>query len=78
MTVRLDAGTIRLEGDIAVGDAESLLACLHTDPASTVDLSGCGTIHSAAIQILLAARPSLFGTPADSFVAKWILRCDRM
>lgn len=78
MTVRMDKASIRLEGDCPVGDAETLLALMQAEPARPIDLGGCGTMHSAVIQLLLAMRPRLIGEPGDDFVAKWISPLGRM
>ena len=73
MTVRLDGEVIVLSGDCPVEDAETLLGFLIERPDARVDVAGCGRVHSAVVQILLAVRPSLGGTPAKSFFSDWIL-----
>jgi len=73
MTVRLTEGNILLAGDCPVEDAETLQGLLIAHPAALVDIGGVGRIHTAVIQLLLAARPVLRGTPPSSFVATWVL-----
>jgi len=72
MTVHLDNGTIRLEGDCHVEDAESLLNLLQEEPGRTVDLSAVGALHTAVLQLLLAFRPRITGTNGDVFLERWI------
>ena len=69
MTVRLTSGTIYLEGECPVDDAEALAQQLSRSPGAIVDWSGCESTHTAVFQVLLAIRPSLRGTPAGDFVA---------
>ncbi|MCR0981496.1 hypothetical protein [Roseomonas populi] len=73
MSVRLDGDAIRLDGPARVEDAEPLLALLHEGPGRTVDLDGAGPLHAAVVQVLLALRPPVRGTPADPFDARWLL-----
>jgi len=73
MSVRWDGELIRLEGRCRIEEAETLLALLLEDGGRRVDLSGCGAMHSAVVQILIAARPSLVGTPDDPFLCAHVL-----
>lgn len=73
MSVAFADGVIRMVGDCPVEDAETLLLLLLAQQGAPVDLSGCGTIHAALLQILLAARPAVSGTPADCFVRDRVL-----
>ena len=78
MTVRLVDGVIRIEGDCAVEEAETLLMLLETHGAA-VDLSACAHLHTAAFQVLLALGPEVVGPPAAPFAQKhlWPLLSDR-
>lgn len=70
MSVRIAGSVIYVEGIGAVGDAEPILAALQEDRTRTIDLRGAARLHSAIIQLLLAVRPAVVGTPADpSYVA---------
>ncbi|MBP0496454.1 hypothetical protein [Roseomonas indoligenes] len=73
MSVRLDGDVIRLEGPARVEDAEPLIALLQAGERRAVDLDGCGPLHAAVFQVLLALRPPIRGTPADPFDARWLL-----
>jgi hypothetical protein len=72
MTVRLDnAGVIILAGECPVEDAETLLEHLQARRNGPVDWSGCTALHTAVLQILMAARPKLLGECGDGFVRTW-------
>jgi hypothetical protein len=69
---RHDDGTIMLEGDCPVDDAEALLQLLQATPAAPVDWTGSRYLHTAVLQVILAARPTLLGPCGDLWVAEWI------
>lgn len=73
MTVRLSEDGIALMGNCPAEDAEALLELLLEEKNRVIDLSGCGTIHTAVAQVLLAARPLIRGVPGDPLLADWIL-----
>lgn len=65
MTVRMEQGTILLEGYCPSGDAEELLQFLQAEPATNVDWRTCEFAHTAVVQVLLAARCRLIGPPSN-------------
>jgi hypothetical protein len=69
---RHDNGTILLEGDCPVEDAEPLLRLLQADPAAPLDWSACGYLHTAVMQVIVAARPVHVGDCGDSWVRQWL------
>jgi len=73
MTVLKSAeGTLLLEGGCPSDDAEILLQHLTSSPTAKVDLRNCQSIHTAVIQVLLAAQPKLLGPPpADTPLWRW-------
>ena len=71
MTVVAAHGTIRLSGRCMAEDAEVLLKHLAAG-LTQVDLTGCDYLHGAIVQLLLAARPSLVGEPAE-FLRDWVI-----
>lgn len=73
MSVRLEGDVILLDGDCRVEDAEKLLSHLQANPARSVGLAGCGRMHGAVVQVLIAFRPPLIGEPADAFARSWII-----
>ncbi len=73
MTVRVAVdGTIVLEGACPIEDAEPLLQCLLRTPDAAVDWRGCHFVHTAVIQILLAAAPTIRGPSNIPFLHRWI------
>ena len=73
MTVKAEgSGTIVLEGDCPVEDAETLLNALLSSPGRSLDWRGCQRLNTAVLQVVLASRPSLIGPCGDPLVAQWI------
>ena len=73
MTVRAAAdGCIELVGICPSGDAEALLQLLLADPGATVDWRQCSAAHTAVVQVLMAARPTLRGPPAGTSLRDWV------
>jgi len=73
MSVRIANQIIVLEGRCRIEEAEMLLGYLLEDGDRLVDLSGCETMHSAVVQILMAAKPVISGRPIDPFLCAHIL-----
>lgn len=73
MSIQSDDSAIVLSGDCPVEDAEPLLALLLDDAGRPVDLEQVTRLHTAVVQVLLAARPRLRGVPAGTFAATWLL-----
>ena len=72
MTIRRDDdGVIVLDGECPVEDAETLLRLLQAEPKGPVDWSGCTHLHTAVLQVLMAAAPPMRGACGDAFVARW-------
>jgi hypothetical protein len=62
---------IVLDGECPVEDAEVLLQLLQAQPDGPVDWSACTRLHTAVLQVLMAAAPPTRGACADAFVARW-------
>ncbi|MBW4056211.1 MAG: hypothetical protein HIU83_12585 [Proteobacteria bacterium] len=59
--------------DMAEGeDAESLLEWLQKHPKGKIDLSECSHLHPANLQVLMAAKCSIFARPKDELLAAWL------
>jgi len=65
-------GVIMLEGTCLSEDAEILLQHLTSTPSACVDISFCGSAHTAVIQVLLAFKPRLIGTPPGNSLWRWV------
>lgn len=73
MTVSLDDNIVYLAGRCRVEDAEPLLRHLTAADPPAVDISKAEHIHSAVLQVLLAARPRIHGGDPCSFIGQWIV-----
>jgi hypothetical protein len=65
--------TAALTGTVSVEDAEPLASWLRDHHDAHVDLSGATHLHTAALQALLCAQPTITAPPADEFLRRWIL-----
>ena len=73
MTVtRRDPETIVLTGACPVDDAEPLSQMLLETPAAAVDWRPCVSLHTAVVQVILAAGPVLVGPCGDVWIEKWL------
>jgi hypothetical protein len=71
MTIGRDGDTVLLEDVCAVDDAEALMGHLQAG-ATRIDWSGCTHLHTACLQVVLAARVPIHGTPANPLLARWL------
>ncbi|MGO9898205.1 MAG: hypothetical protein ACLP0J_00600 [Solirubrobacteraceae bacterium] len=70
----LELGTTAvLTGTVSVEDAEPLTSWLRDHHDAHVDLGACTHLHTAALQALLCAGPTITTPPADDFLRRWIL-----
>ena len=71
MTVQRDEqGNIVLQGHCSVEDAEPLFQMLQANPEAAVDWSGCTHVHTAIVQLLMAAGRHFTGPCGDSLVGR--------
>jgi hypothetical protein len=78
MTVRRqDNGAITLDGVCGVEDAEPLLQMLLATPEAPLDWTRCEHLHTAVVQVVLAAGPELVGQCGDPWVGQWITPTQR-
>jgi hypothetical protein len=74
MTVGVSpTGAIELQGECPSEDAEMLLQQLLANSAAAVDWSACTAAHTAVIQVLLVANPTMRGIPQCPALRQWIL-----
>ncbi len=69
---RNDDGTVILEGTCGADDAEPLLQLLQATSQARVDWARCDHLHTAVLQVILAARPLLVGPCGDAWVRQWV------
>jgi hypothetical protein len=73
MSVVIEADSVRLVGECTIDDAETLLSFIQLRSGAHVDVSAATHVHAAILQILLAHKPLLTGTPSDTFLAAWLI-----
>jgi hypothetical protein len=71
MTVQRTDQVVLLDGVCPVEDAELLLIELQSGP-QVIDWSRCTHLHTAVLQVILAAGVPMRGTPAHPELARWI------
>jgi hypothetical protein len=71
MTIRRDDDAVLLEDVCVVEDAETLMLELQAG-AALIDWSGCTHLHTACLQVILAARMPMRGSPANAALARWL------
>lgn len=65
-------GSIALVGACPVEDAETLLQLLQSTPTAPCDWTRCSHLHTAVVQVILAARPALIGPCGDAWIEQWV------
>lgn len=73
MPIAFEGPRAVFSGICGAESAEPLLAWLLEEKNPTVDLAGCRHLHGAVLQVLLAARPEISGTPEDPFLREQVL-----
>ena len=69
MPMTIEDGIARLSGTCPIEEAEALAQFLAATPDARLDLAGCTGLHSALLQVVLAAAPAILAAPADPFLA---------
>lgn len=75
MAIEFHKKTAVLQDSIGVDAAEGLLAWLQKHPRGQVDLAACTHLHTANLQVLLAAQPAICGWPQDPQLCAWLQSC---
>lgn len=68
MTAKYTKKSATLTGNIAVEEAETLVAWLRKTPDPAVNLAKAGHLHAAVLQVLMALKPRLLGEPEDPWL----------
>ena len=63
---------IEIDESCTVEDAETLLQLVLEHNDSMIDASRCTHIHTAAMQVLLAAKPKFRDLPEDEFIRQFL------
>ncbi|WP_042695107.1 hypothetical protein [Azospirillum sp. B506] len=72
MPIRYDADLARFEAACTAEDALPLAEWLEATAAPRVDLSACTDLHTALLQLLIAAKPAVTAGPEEAFLARWV------
>ncbi len=72
MSVVMENGVVRLEGDCPVEEAETLVGLLQGSGVSGADISQCRHLHSALVQALLAFRVPIVGESQTPLIRDFV------
>ena len=72
MPLRFSKQVAYLEDACGADDAEHLLEWLLEHPTGKVNLKTCRGLHTAVLQVLLAAAPGITVKPGDADFARWL------
>jgi len=72
MTIELKDGVLHCAGTLAVDDAEQLLQLAMDLDKPGADLAACEHVHSACLQVLMAARVRVAAWPTQPELAAWL------
>ena len=72
MTMEIKDGVLHCAGTLAVDDAEQLLKLVLDAEQPGADLSACEHVHSACLQVLMAARIRVTAWPEQAVLAAWL------
>lgn len=72
MSIEYRSHAALLRDVVGVEEAEGLLEWLQGEPTATVDLSGCTHLHSANLQVLMAAQVPVAAWPVDAGLGAWL------
>ncbi|PKU26612.1 hypothetical protein [Telmatospirillum siberiense] len=64
--------TVTAKETCTVEDALPLLEFLQSHPHAKINLGPCDHLHTAILQVLLAARPQITQMPGDPPLAHWL------
>jgi hypothetical protein len=72
MPIEFKKNRVILRDVVRVEDAEALLEALQARPAAKVDLAACTHLHTANLQVLIAARVKIGAWPQDPELRTWL------
>ena len=73
MTIQFMRSVACFKGVCAVEEAEPLLQWLQDQPRGKVNLKECEHVHTAVLQVMLAAKVMVTLPPEDAELAKWLI-----
>jgi anti-anti-sigma regulatory factor len=72
MSMETTNGVLVCAGTLSVEDAEALQQLLLANPEAALDLAACTHLHSACLQVLMAADARVAAWPAKPALALWL------
>lgn len=72
MPVTYEKSLARFAEVCTVEEAMEVQEWLGRHKAPRIDLSACTHLHTAVLQVLMAARPQLAAAPEDPFLRRWV------
>ena len=72
MPIEFKTNCIIFRDVVQVEEAEALLEALQKNPTLKVDLTACTHLHTANLQVLMAARPCIDSWPRDLDLRTWL------
>jgi hypothetical protein len=64
---------IEIDETCTVEDAETLLQLVLEHPDAAIDMHNCAHMHTAAVQVILAAKPKFRRMPEDEFMKRFLV-----
>ena len=75
MTMRLLKRRAILSDTLAIEDADELLDWFKDKDRTELDISALNHIHSAPLQVLIAAQPKIIAWPEQLGLSHWLQTC---
>jgi hypothetical protein len=72
MPIEFKRNRVVLRDVVGVEEAEGLLELLQKEPSSQVEFSACTHLHTANLQVLMAARSAIASWPEDPELRAWL------
>jgi len=72
MPIEFKRNRVIFRDEVRVEEAEALLEALQKKPTTQVDLGPCTHLHTANLQVLMAARPCIDKWPQDAELRTWL------
>ncbi len=73
MPIRFEDQTARFDGACTVDEAIPLAEWLEATESPRLDLGPCTGLHTALLQVLMAARAAVAAEPEDAFLKAWVM-----
>ena len=73
MPIRFDGAVARFEGACSVEEALPLNDWLLTTADARLDLGACTELHTAVLQVLMAAKRPVAVPPENAFLSRWVM-----